>query len=166
MKFKFFTKIFILFLTFNHLSSASPFDIEGGDHDITDGDRNNYEEEIQPEIGQKDNLNKFIDEQKSDEKDKTQNFQELSEVKLKIVNVHNGKRSNLQIKLGDEAIFDGITIKLEKCYKTLDDSYNKISIAYVSLIGSDLKKHSITLSSELALSTVIASKYIVRAECM
>jgi hypothetical protein len=217
MKFKFITKIFILFFTFNNLSFGSPFDVEGaGDDDgiklleggqndevnkqksllspfdvegadddgikLLEGGQNDEvnkqksllspfdnNDDVQSAIEQKDDFNTSQSqnlEQESDEKDKQKHFQELSEVKLKIVNIHSGKRSDLQIKLGDQAIFDGININLEKCYRTLDDSYNKISIAYVSIASSDIKKHSITLSSDVSLSTVIASKYIVRADCM
>ena len=170
MKFKFIAKIFILFLALNNSSFASPFDIEGVGDDTADDDRNDAAihsaEPKQDEIStlQSQPLDKNSEEENKSE-DTPKRFQELSAVKLKIVNIHSGKKSDLEVKLGEKTTFDGITINLEKCYKTLDDSYNKISIAYVSLIGSDLKKHSITLSSDLALSTVIASKYIVRADC-
>ena len=64
MKFKFFTKIFLLFFVLNNLSFASPFDIEGVD-----------EEEVQvTDDDQKDNQNNDLEIETEDALDKGKSF--------------------------------------------------------------------------------------------
>ena len=118
------------------------------------------------EVLQNDINEKLKSEDKDQEKiGKPKQFKEMSEVKLKIVNIHSGMKSELKLKIGEQETFDGMNLQLEKCYKSIDEHYDKISIAYIALSSRDFKRNSTTFSSDLALSSLIASKYIVKADC-
>lgn len=185
MKFKLLTKFFLLFFVINS-SFASPFDVGELEDEITESEVQNLDvqedkkDDLEKEEKPKENESKSLENEvlqndineklKSEDKDqekieKPKQFKEMSEVKLKIVNIHSGLKSELKLKIGEQETFDGMNLQLEKCYKSLDEHYDKISIAYIALSSRDFKKYSATFSSDLALSSVIASKYIVKAEC-
>jgi hypothetical protein len=185
MKFKLLTKFFLLFFVINS-SFASPFDVGELEDEITESEVQNLDEqedkkkdlknEEKPKVNESNSLEnealqidvneKLKSEEKDQEKiEKPKQFKEMSEVKLKIVNIHSGMKSELKLKIGEQETFDGMNLQLEKCYKSIDEHYDKISIAYIALSSRDFKRNSTTFSSDLALSSVIASKYIVKADC-
>jgi len=181
MKFKLLTKFFLLFFVINS-SFASPFDVGELEDEITESEVQNLDEQedkkkdLKNEEKPKANESKSLENEalqidvneklKSEEKiEKPKQFKEMSEVNLKIVNIHSGMPSEVKLKIGGQETFDGVNLQLEKCYKSIDENYDKISIAYITLSSRDFKRYSATFSSDLALSSVIASKYIVKAEC-
>jgi hypothetical protein len=181
MKFKLLTKFFLLFFVINS-SFASPFDVGELEDEITESEVQNLDEkedkkkDLKNEEKPKANESKSLENEalqidvneklKSEEKiEKPKQFKEMSEVNLKIVNIHSGMPSEVKLKIGGQETFDGVNLQLEKCYKSIDENYDKISIAYITLSSRDFKRYSATFSSDLALSSVIASKYIVKAEC-
>lgn len=164
--------LFLISLLTSNESFGSPFDTI--DEDISDEAN---EKEIIPEEKheKEEDLIENKDEQKSNEKpteheiqeeDKkpVKSFDELSKINLKIVDIKTGTKLEMKLKKDESQNFKGMTLRLQKCFRSIDGT--NLSFGYISVSGKDFKTQTIIVSSEVGLSKTIASKYLVKADCL
>lgn len=180
--------IFLVSLVLCNTSFGSPFDTidedtsnDGNDEETVSHEENeniieSHENNIEEKINSDEKQEKVIesDNHKSDEKilndeiheeekKPIKSFEELSNIKLKIVDINTGIKSEVTLKSGEYYNLKGIGLKLQRCFKSVDGT--NLSLGYIIVSGADFKTQTVIVSSEVGLSKTIASKYIVKAEC-
>ena len=166
--------IFLFFLTLSNASFGSPFDTiddnasdDGNEEEIIPDEMSEEHENSETIINKKDEQNsrKNDTEQESQEEYKkpVKSFDECSGINLKILDIKTGIKSEVTLKAGESKNFKEVDLKLQRCFRSIDGT--KLSFGYISVSGKDFKTQTIIVSSEVALSKIIASQYIVKADC-
>ncbi len=166
--------IFLFFLTLSNASFGSPFDTiddnasnDGNEEEIIPDEMSEEHENSEAIMHKKDeqNSHKNDTEQEIQEEYKkaVKSFDECSGINLKILDIKTGTKSEMKLKVGESKNFKEVDLKLHKCFRSIDGT--KLSFGYISVSGKDFKTQTIIVSSEVALSKTITSKYLVRADC-
>jgi hypothetical protein len=143
-----------------HIVFISPFNILQDEIDETEDNMGAITEESDKAENPLNQTLEDLAEDIREEQRKAALFNDIPSATITILNIKNGIKKELNLKVGDSIEFDAMTLKLENCKVEAADFYDKLHIGSVRI-----DERRTVLSNNMTFAVTVKDKYLFSITC-
>lgn len=147
----------LIFMTQSAL--VSPFDMVPDQIDGTEYESSFAAEEINEAENTQENQD-TEDLVTSTQDEQAKLFNDMASAKLTILNIKNGRKKEVEVKVGETVKFEEIHFKMESCQVEAASFYDKLHIGTVAING-----RKTVLSNNMSFAVPLENKYLLSISC-